>query len=718
MPTEFGQRVLDTVNAPSDPVRYGNVEGLENIVAAQRAGTLEEQAGPMAEDELTPEQAQKLQTILLNYKDRIDPEEYDRQVRRLVEYNRANPGVLKTVTPPDEEVVDAAEVEAAEEVQDPRQQVKDAASGGGGLAITSPVDLVVGAADIGKTLATGALGEVVGGWRGLLTLATGGSLDDSVDLINSTADAITLEPTSQVGKKVLETAAPALTFIDSAAKDLSSVLGMGNPEASTAIYTAIMGAPEIFGVKLRVRARKGGVDYRKAEQNIKSVANRLGINIKQSDLGRSIVEAARKMTPDERAAHAGGLRNALIQIRKEHNADLEVKEEKARNLHASIKANDISAFGKELDGMLRANGHDIERMPAVQKILSEIQGVTRKSPLYGKRTDMAETLERAEGAGLILPPEVRIDAKKAAKKEAEDVALDLQEIQTIRNRIDNARKVDKGATKLPPNLEKLNLSHQDRALDFIKNSLDRYLDYRADNAMLKGIDAWDQAESARRAYNKRWHADITMRNMLDLDATPAEISKWIRGKSLMGPKDDAPRLIRRMKELLGPNHPSIVSLRDDLLFDLVAPLLEVPPKYGNFSNTYTQFIRKNPDLMRELNIDSQQMRVLQEFSRIQANLPPKNALAARRFISDALARFGWGHGIAKAGMKVSIVGRIIRKLVGVDVVKAKEMLAIATGTLHGKPIMPKNTMAAGLIYGGAAYAEMQRAAGREVEDLE
>jgi len=157
-----------------------------------------------------------------------------------------------------------------------------------------------------------------------------------------------------------------------------------------------------------------------------------------------------------------------------------------------------------------------------------------------------------------------------------------------------------------------------------------------------------------------------------------------------------------MKEVLGKDHPAIEGIRQDLLFEVVEPLLKDQPNYAQFVRNYDSTIRRNPSLVRELDLSQGNFRELLNFSRAQSELPLSQQQIANIDLTRSIAQFSAGHQIAKAGLRVRIATALAKMLLGVGKIRKKQVYAEIMNVKFGEPAIPSKSLLAAEFITGAA----------------
>lgn len=574
---------------------------------------------------------------------------------------------------------------------------------------------ILGVGEMGLMMATGAGAQVVAGLAGLLG---GGTADERANRINALSDALTFEPRTVPGQLYLEGIAKPLMALDDGARYVGDKLGGDNPMAEAAIYSTLVGGAELLGLR---GAKQLKVDARL--DNVRKTAAEMGIKLDQGGMRDDVIDAARRMSPEVRAQHAGDLRDAVVEARRQSKAVVQEQVNALRKTEATMRSSDVTAFAKALDEQMRLDGFDLDSVPAARAAINDLARIDKVSPLTGKRqaikdaeVGQAELVEaaaaRADGPQIELPDNVRREMARDAsaaempdlvKEAAANTAASLNEIQTIRNRIERARStmVSKGAE-----------SFSDPAIMMrtLERSLDEFLDNQFMNDMIDGSDAalsgWRWATEARIAHNRRFHEDRVIKQLLDRDASPEQIRAFVFGQSAVSPKPHASQVVGKLKELLGEDHPAIAGMRQDFIFELTSPLLQTKPNFLEFIRRFDKATHNHPTLIRELGIKHTKMKELRNFAEVAMGLPSKGRMITLDFITNFVSRFTVGHAIAKQGMKVSVFAKILQAIFGKDSVTQRKIMMEALEVMTGEPFVKRRSATAGTIIQNAVLSDI------------
>jgi hypothetical protein len=476
---------------------------------------------------------------------------------------------------------------------------------------------------------------------------------------------------SDAGKKAIEHVAPALMKLERGVDDFSWKMSGGNPLAATAIKTTLLGGLEILpGSKGATEGLKLGRQIIKQQKALEKLANDHGISLHADEFSESIIEAAKKMSPIERAENAPLLQEAIrlaeADARKAKNAAFDAA--KKRRLY--IETNSVRKLSDHLRAELIEDGFDVDKMKAVSGILGDMKS---KKLGFGKP---------------VQGPNIKRQATS------------FNQLEIIRRR---ANKAIVGTRKS---------RQSDKALRKVVNTIDDMVQSRFNDIAIAGdpgtIAAWNAAREANVSYMKRFHENKVISDLINKDASPEDIRKWVVGASKMNAKQGAAVVINKLKKELGDNHPAIEGIKQDYIFELVAPLMKEKPDFSTFARQYDEMIKNNPSVVKSLDLDKTALNELRDFALVEKDLPRGGKVFSKMDISSSIARLSVGHQIAKAGVRVLIARRIMNAMFGVDQVVSKHQILQDLIDIHyGKPVVPKSSPLAAQFIAGAALTGIE-----------
>jgi len=530
----------------------------------------------------------------------------------------------------------------------------------------------LGLLDVAKTVLTGAGSSIGVAAFGATAMLFGRDPEQTAHEVEYYSGAGTVMPWSDRGEELLEQIAVPLMKLEDSSTDLSGYLsgpifGMPeNPAAATAIKTELLGMFELFlPAKGSFRAMRAGRELRKRAEEMRALADDLGIKIKQDDLASSIVELANRMTPDQRAAHMPYLQRQLKIAAGMTRIRRNALYTQARASRTFVDADSAADLSSGIRQRLLDEGFDIDDMPKVNKRLKELG-------------------------------EMPVDET--------GMRINLKEFDNVRKRLNKNRSAD-----VTENL----------ALNTINRSMGKWLDAEFDKIAINqgsaisgessGVAAWNAARAASRDWHKRFQEDKVIVNMISKDATPETMSQWLLGASVMGARREAATTINRMKAILGDDHPAIKGIRTDYLFEVAAPLLHPDgPNFNQFIRNYELWVERNPSLVKALDLDVGDFKELHDLARLQKTLPvdragPRDII---KRITTIVSRLTVGHEIAQAGVKVNLFRDALNITLQLDRITQKQMLYELAGLKYGDVMLPQGRPLAAQFIAGAALTEI------------
>lgn len=512
--------------------------------------------------------------------------------------------------------------------------------------------------ELGLTVATAGIGEILGGFSAATGMLLGKRPDEAAEHIEWLSDAMTFQPKTSRGKMLLEDVAAPLAAIEQGASDIAWNLSMGNPTAAAFIKSALVGAPELLlPSKGSVNAVRTQRTLARKAKEIEAIADDLGVRVDSENMGADIVEAANRMTPSERAANAPALREAMLEASNAAKARKDALYESARQTDTWVETRAVSDLSADIRTSLIDRGYDLEEMPIVRKRLAD--------------------LETTGPDGTIA---------------------NLSEFEKVRKRVNANRSASPS---------------ENSALNQLKRQMDGFLDNEfnkiaigegsAIGGDMAGVQAWKSAREAHATWKRNFSEDKAIAQLIKMEATPEQYRQWLMGASALNARKEAASTIGRMRNVLGDNHPAIEGIRQDFLFEVAEPLLKAQPNFGQFVRNYDAIIRKNPSLVKELGLKGRDLDQLYTFAQVQSKIPPGKVQFAVTDLTRGLAQFFVGHNIAKASLRVNMARNITNMLIGTDRISKKQILAELAGARQGSEIaIPRASPLAAQFIAGAA----------------
>lgn len=570
-----------------------------------------------------------------------------------------------------------------------------------------------GALNVAGTVATSALSEVPVGLYGLARAPFIG-LDESATEMRELQDALTFDPRTHTAEQMLRSIAAPFVYLDKGADFVASKAGRGNPLAQTIIYTSLMGLTDIAGIK-GGRAVSGTSrrlkNIRKANRQVRDAADELGIRLSPSEVSGDIVRKAADMVPEVRAAHAGELRAALQQAEELQAATVKQFTDRARSSKAFVDVKQAKEFAANAQRNLLQDGFDLAEMKTVQKRLKDIAELDRRSP-----TELTRPKDAPKGRQIAKTDKVTVTAN-APSSAVRKSGAHINDVEIIRRRIEKTIQERRPRRNLPET------NNETLALKNLENQLTEWLDQQFNTDMISGdqraVRRWKDANDARRRYVDRFVNDKVISQLIDREATPGQIHRWLVGTSAMGLKPQASSVIRRIKTILGDRHPSVEGIRQDFLYEIAAPLVQEKPNFDAFVRNVDNTFKNHAELVNELKLNKSGIRELRNF----AAAASKRGVAPQNInfdVARSMAQMLFGHDIARRGLIVRTMTMpfrlswdAVKIMTGSDKRAFIKELANAT---HGQPAIPKGSAAAGRAIAGAFWADLPGAIREEDQD--
>jgi len=540
---------------------------------------------------------------------------------------------------------------------------------------------VIGTGELGLMAASGGVADINAGFIAAVAAASGPvsgvSMSQSADFIRYWQDALTLMPKTERGKQMLESmVGPVIAadeYVDAIATGDPS--DPNSPMVSATIKTLIYGALDLAipgkDIASTVKAKATWVANKR---KVNKLAHDLGLKLKQphkevGELGisQSVIDMAAKMSPEERAANMPALKAAMTQEKIIARARKNAQYGLAKRSRTYVTTGAVEDLAIDTRRILTDDHFlELKDYPHATKLLDELGAFsqTKGLTLNARNLRDMERLRRQAGA-------------KAMRFKDEAFAFNA-----IKREISSFMEIG--------------------YVNAMKQAGRQYI--RGD---LAGVRAWDNA----RLFNAGI-ADKAIVKLIESESTPEDFLSYIIGASASGSKKHAGATVRRMKEVLGPDHPAIKGMRSDLIYEIVMPVLKrnaTRKDLGAFVNNYDNLILKNKSLVNELGLELNDMKILYHSAKVAKDIPAWKAAYGITDITRAASQIFVGHEIAKAGLRVRFASGVLNKFLEVDSVPHRQVLAALTGELYGVPAIPRRSVLAAEFAVGAGLSDIAEA---------
>lgn len=521
-------------------------------------------------------------------------------------------------------------------------------------------DAVMGAVGAYEVLGSALLGsiqEVISGGAGIFDLAAE-TVSGSDDPLTGAAETISkardifpdYNPQTEQGQMFMEAmAGPLQQYADFAEARGNLVLEkQESPMAATVEQMTWEMAPGLVGLRnpASIKAPNAIRDLRQRSTDVSretELAEGIGVNLKDGieQQGAQVIQSVQDLAAQtSKGGNLEGVQNAIMAARQKSKDQVRQLYDAAKEGEATFPSSAAKQFAS--DAIESVSDFDIADMPRLKARVQELESIAN------------------------LP---------------DNAALKLNALARFRRKINRKAPV--------------NDVEQNAALGILKGQVDDFMQNLFDADMLSGdkmaISRWRTANQAYRQHAQTFNADRTIRNLAENQATPEQLTNWIFGSSSVGAKAQSGAVVQRIKDIVGENSPEFNALRQQVVYDVMEPLLKETPNFKQFVNKYNQFVSRNPTLAKELFPDSYDQ--LGRLKRQSEALLKTGGSKINFDLNQAAARALFGHGIAKAGLRVQIARNIIdlmrRTAEGSD---KRKIMSELVGYDVGKPVIPVNTV--------------------------
>jgi nicotinamide mononucleotide adenylyltransferase len=516
-------------------------------------------------------------------------------------------------------------------------------------------------------ITAGAL-ELGSGIAGLTAYAlSGGDMDYAADRTRKWQEKM-YQPRGEDAQTIIETIAPPLSRADTKITNFAEQKAGGDPLKATAIKTMIYGgADALAAIFPLAKPIKDVAKLKGLQRQIMQDARRLGINLDADDFTNDVIRASKEFGSTQRGAaseeYVQALRRAeyLARLKKNskyleaYNTDLKVNTSMMRNLGKELVDEnnpDSLAFKYDL------TGKDMKR---VRETLNSM----KHGYFSGKN-------------------------KIALFKRVESFR------QQLRKKINSAKSSEKAA------LIQIKAALDDRLnVEFNKAMMNQ-----GDSALTGSPESFNVFNEARQlAKEHAWFNDNkVISDLIRQDTTAEQFSTWLIGASSSGAKKQAGAVVKKIKQLLGDDHPAIEAIRTDFTYELMAPLFKEKPNFQQFINNYDLMLRNNHSLVKELGLLDTDITTLEKFAKTARYLPEGGNFYSIEELTKAFSQIAVGHGVAKGAARVKFMTKVLKLLTGQSALTEKEILRSLTNSYLDEPIILSNSPAAAGVMAAATVS--------------
>ena len=538
--------------------------------------------------------------------------------------------------------------------------------------------LMAGAADVALFAASAGVAEITSGIAGLIALAISrGDPDWAKERIEGWQDFVTIGPLTEGGKYLISLAVPTLSKADVAITDFAEEKAGGDPLIAAAIKAGILGSIDVAaaavpGAKVVINT----VKMNRMRKLVVADAERLGIDIRLENFADDVADAAKLVGSESRGElameYVGALRDAEYLAKLKKNSLYAAALDEKLFVSTSPVRKMGAELTRELDGPFDLDGPN---MLEVRRTLNDMHSYKLG---FGSGQGLAVHFNKFEMLRKRINGRIRNSA--SAKYGTQKAAL----IQ-IKARIDDFMIVE-----------------------FNKAVMENGRIISSGGALSGDTQGFLTYLAARKATAEHaWFSDTkVIADLIKKDTTVDQFSQWLIGASAVS-KSGSAAVVNKMKLLLGEDHPSIAAVRADFIYELTEPLLQLEPNFKQFANNYDKVLRKNKPLADALGLQESDVAALAAYANVARQLPAQSTFYTLREIIQTVSRLGVGHGIAKGGVRVGFMTKVLNAIGRVEKVTKKEIVSAMVDARFDQPIIPKGTPVYAAFIAGAALTGIE-----------
>jgi len=527
------------------------------------------------------------------------------------------------------------------------------------------MDTLIGGAETAATFASGLVAVPYAGAKAIAGEAydflhgDGGNLDKMVNTIEQTQQSLTYMPKTEEGKVILEGISSPFMWLEEKKKELGQWVtdATGSPELGAAAYTApdallmFLGTNPVKAQQMKIGAK-----------DLQKKADELGLdlNASQQVQGEQLGEAARKMNTSGRGEASVETVDALVKAKEVGDRTVNMMYEKARTSPTAGVA--VEHLRETLAPMIveSLEGYDLSVLPLVKARVNELSEIANKP-------------------------------WKAAT---------INELEGWRKKINRMQPVAGDMT-------------QKKALGTLKAQYDRFMEHQFVNDMIIGdkqaVQNWKLARQSRIRVGEMFEDNKIVQQLIAKEATPEQVRNLIFGSSEAGFAAQASGTIKSIKKIIGSDSEAMKALQNDAMLNIIDPLLSDVPDIAKFSKRYSDVVRKNQSVMREL-FDNRQLKDMSEFAKAikKHGYKGKDAAGILDKLTTFVSRMWVGHGIAKGQAKVGFTKGILDMLgASAGTSTRMKILQEILGYNPQVPLFPASAPARGAVLQAAAPEQEQ-----------
>lgn len=238
---------------------------------------------------------------------------------------------------------------------------------------------------------------------------------------------------------------------------------------------------------------------------------------------------------------------------------------------------------------------------------------------------------------------------------------------------------------------------QNTALSIMKGELDSFVDAAFNADMISGdpvaVTRWRNARAANVDYRERFSANKVIRQLAEQSTDPEQIKKWILNSSATGASAEAGMVVGRLRSILGEDSPQFNALRQEIMFDLVEPLLSEAPNIPQFILRHDKWMRDHPSLAAQVFPES--TNALTDLRNMVKGVSSARGIEFDIDLSRTASRFLFGNALAKNATTIGVTTQAIRSMrnLAMEPSRQRQIMADILGYDPYAPIIQPRTLA-------------------------
>ena len=508
-------------------------------------------------------------------------------------------------------------------------------------------DRLKGSAEAMLTFATGMPAQAIGGVAGLGDLAynlvTGNenALDEAVQTMSDVSSALIRRPKSEEGQQVLEMLSKPFEMFGEATQAAGNKVlqETGSPGAATAVQVGLEYLPGAFGLrKVPKQVKERKTDLRALREATKET----GVDLKANSPRQQgqIINAAENILQSQ-TKEGGDLLKVQQAVkraaanRKKATSYL-YDQATARGNNASLGVSRVGALSNIIKDTLK--DYDIADMPKLKKRLDELD----------------------KFASLPTNFSVKVNA-----------------LANWRKRINKNSSTDPAEAS---------------AMGIMKGQLDEYMNDMIESDLISGdpaaVSAWRNANQAFTKYKEDFNENKVIKKLTEQGTTPEQVKSLIIGQSALNAKKEAGLVVRKLNDVLGKDSAPMDSLRSEVVFDVVEPLLKDTPNFKAFTSGYDKFVKNNKTLISELFGEEG----VKDLGRLRSLTAAVSRNPSSKFVVDVestVSRLIAGNALSRNAAKMSLITKGLKSIKGsMKQSRQRKLMADVLGYDPKKSLIP------------------------------